>query len=61
MTRGPTPPGFIVAATASGSGKTMLTAGILRHFQRQGVAMATFKTGPDYIDAAFLAAAAGRD
>jgi cobyrinic acid a,c-diamide synthase len=39
----------------------MLTAGILRHFQRQGVAMATFKTGPDYIDAAFLAAAAGRD
>ncbi len=55
------PPGLIIAAPASGSGKTVLTLGILRHFQRNGTAVAPFKTGPDYIDAAYLTAAGGRD
>ena len=55
-----TAPGLIVAAPASGSGKTLLTLGLLRHFRRHGVSAAPFKTGPDYIDAAFLAAAANR-
>ena len=49
------PPGLIVAAPASGRGKTVLTLGILRYFRRRGMAVATFKTGPDYLDAAFLA------
>lgn len=52
--------GLIIAAPASGSGKTCLTLGLLRLFARQGVAVASAKVGPDYIDPAFHAAASGR-
>ncbi len=55
------PPGLIIAAPASGSGKTVVTLGVLRALRRQGVSVAGFKTGPDYIDPAFHAAACGRD
>ena len=51
--------GLIVAATASGAGKTMLTLGLLRHLRDRGVIAGAAKTGPDYIDAAFLSAASG--
>ncbi len=54
------PHGLVVAAPRSGSGKTMLTLGLLRAFRRRGLAVASAKCGPDYIDAAFHAAAAGR-
>ncbi len=52
--------GLIIAAPASGSGKTVLTLGLLRHLGRNGVAVASAKAGPDYIDPAVHAAATGR-
>lgn len=52
--------GLIVAAPASGSGKTVVTLGLLRHLTQTGVSVASAKTGPDYIDPAFHAAATGR-
>lgn len=53
-------PGLIIAAPASGSGKTTLTLGLLRCLRDRGVAVASLKIGPDYIDPAFHAAASGR-
>jgi len=49
--------GLIVAAPASGSGKTVFTLGLLRHLYRSGVNIASAKAGPDYIDPAFHTAA----
>jgi cobyrinic acid a,c-diamide synthase len=52
--------GLIVAAPASGSGKTLVTLALLSHLRRAGVAVASAKVGPDYIDGAFHRAASGR-
>ncbi len=52
--------GLIIAAPASGSGKTTITLGLLRALQIRGVAVRGAKSGPDYIDPAFHAAATGR-
>ena len=51
---------FVVAATASGSGKTMLTLGLLRAFRNLGLKVASAKVGPDHIDPRFHEAASGR-
>ena len=53
-------PTLLVAAPASGSGKTVVTLGLLRAFARQGRRVDSFKVGPDYIDPAFHARATGR-
>ena len=53
-------PAIIVAAPQSGSGKTLVTLGLLRALSDQGLTAASFKVGPDYIDPAFHAQASGR-
>ncbi len=52
--------GVIVAAPASGSGKTVVTLALLRAFRNAGVNTVSAKAGPDYIDPAFHRAATGR-
>ena len=52
--------GFLVSAPRSGSGKTVVTLGLMRAFARHGLRVAGAKNGPDYIDPAFHAAATGR-
>ena len=49
---------FLISAPASGSGKTTVTLGLLRAFSRRQP-IRSAKSGPDYIDPAFHAAATG--
>lgn len=42
--------GLIIAATQSGSGKTLLTTALLGALKARGMNVASAKTGPDYID-----------
>jgi cobyrinic acid a,c-diamide synthase len=43
----------VFAAPSSGSGKTMITCGLLQAFKERGLHVASFKCGPDYIDPMF--------
>ncbi len=49
--------GLIVSAPRSSSGKTTVTLGLLGALRRKGIAVRAAKSGPDYIDPAFHAAA----
>jgi len=53
--------GLVIAAPRSGSGKTTLTLGLLRAYRQLGLDVVGVKSGPDYIDPAFHAAASGRE
>jgi cobyrinic acid a,c-diamide synthase len=54
-------PRLVISATRGGLGKTTVSLGIVASFRRQGKRVATFKKGPDFIDAGWLGAASGRD
>ena len=53
-------PRILVAALRGGSGKTIVSIGIIAALTRSGRTVAPFKKGPDYIDAGWLAVAAGQ-
>lgn len=50
---------IIIGAPRSGSGKTSVTIGLLRALARRGLKVRGVKSGPDYIDPGFHAAATG--
>ena len=50
---------FLLAAPASGSGKTTMACALLASLKRQGLTPCAFKSGPDYIDPMFHRAVLG--
>ncbi len=53
-------PRVVIAALRGGSGKTVISIGAVAALRARGNPIAVFKKGPDYIDAGWLALAAGR-
>ncbi|MCE1181390.1 MAG: cobyrinate a,c-diamide synthase [Rhodocyclales bacterium] len=56
----PSCPALLIAAPASGQGKTTVTAALARLHTRQGRRVTVFKCGPDFLDPQIHAFASGR-
>jgi cobyrinic acid a,c-diamide synthase len=50
---------LVIAAPASGQGKTTVTAGLARYYRNQGKEVRIFKAGPDFLDPMILEHASG--
>ncbi len=54
------PKGLVVGGLGGGAGKSVVAVGLVAAFSRAGRRVVPFKKGPDYIDAGWLARAAGQ-